>query len=261
MLYSDLMAGIEFQQNAAGLVVPEDWLQGRSMFGGLQAALAVQAMRQLTPQTLPLRTLQTTFMAPIPAGTVTAIAQVLRQGKNTYHVEARIQDGNQTQALCIGVFGAGRDSALSRTIAPPKLPQTDPKPFVFNQGTNPSFTQHFSAQWLRGDLPFSGSSDTTALVDVSMKDSSNASEAHLLAIADFIPPVALSLLTQPSPGSSLTWMIELLNNDWQDQPLSHWLVDAEMTAAGEGYTSQTATIYAPDGNAVALSRQSMVVFG
>lgn len=93
-----------------------------------------------------------------------------------------------------------------------------------------------------------------------MKESGTTSEAHLLAIADFIPPLALAKLAVPAAGSSLTWMLEILDTDFQQEPLQGWQVAAEMTAAGEGYTSQSAVIYAPSGKAVALSRQSMVVF-
>jgi hypothetical protein len=58
----------------------------------------------------------------------------------------------------------------------------------------------------------------------------------------------------------MTWMLEVLDT-FADQPLRGWRTDSEMTAARDGYTSQTTTVYAPDGRAVALSRQSMVVFG
>ena len=37
--------------------------------------------------------------------------------------------------------------------------------------------------------------------------------------------------------------------------------DAQLVAARDGYTSQAVTIYAPDGTALALSQQSMLVFG
>ena len=48
------------------LAIPDDWAQGRSVFGGLQAAFAVRAMRTLEPAA-PLRSLQVTFVAPIAA--------------------------------------------------------------------------------------------------------------------------------------------------------------------------------------------------
>jgi hypothetical protein len=38
-------------------------------------------------------------------------------------------------------------------------------------------------------------------------------------------------------------------------------VDAELVAARDGYTSQSVMLWAPDGTPVAISRQSMLVFG
>src|SRR4051812_26974438 len=98
---SVLAARIQSQQGAAALDVPEDWLQGRTLFGGLQAIVGVAAMRTLAPEA-PLRSLQVTFLAPVPGGPVRGVARILRSGKNTAHVEARIVDGDNTLAVMVG---------------------------------------------------------------------------------------------------------------------------------------------------------------
>jgi hypothetical protein len=124
----------------------------------------------------------------------------------------------------------------------------------------PQFTQHFDARWLQGDLPFTSSTKTTQVVEVGLKDDGVADEAQVIAFADFIPPVALSMLDQPAPGSSMTWMLELFA-DRRDLPLHGWRIDAQLQAAKDGYTSQQVMLWGPNGEPVALSRQSMVVFG
>ena len=63
------------------LDVAEDWRQGRAIFGGLQVALCVTAMRDLVPSGLPLRTVQATFLAPPAGSRVTARARVLRRAR------------------------------------------------------------------------------------------------------------------------------------------------------------------------------------
>ena len=101
--------------------IGESWLQGRSAFGGLQAALGVRAMRSLLPEQMPLRTLQTTFIAPLPAGEVRIEASLLRAGKSTVHVEARLFDGEQVASLIVGwveALGAGYLGGKSRDILP-----------------------------------------------------------------------------------------------------------------------------------------------
>ena len=258
--YSQLMASTRAEPGAATLQVPEEWMQGRTVFGGLQAAVALKAMRTLVPDT-PLRTLQGTFLAPVPGGAVTARARVLRQGKNAAHVEARIVDGDATLALLVGVFGTARASTVA--VLPSQVPVASVRPidFPFVKGVTPNFTQHFVVRYVKGLPPFTGDRDTRHVLEIGMRGDAAASEAHVLAIADFIPPVALSHLKTPSPGSTLTWMIEMMTDRVDGLPLSGWRVDAEMAAARDGYTSQSVMVWGPGGVPVATSRQSMVVFG
>ena len=71
------------------VIVPSDWLQGRTAFGGMQAAIAVRAMREALPadvRSLPLRAAQTTFIGPVPGRVeIHAQAVVLRVGRSTCH--------------------------------------------------------------------------------------------------------------------------------------------------------------------------------
>ncbi|GMV31713.1 MAG: hypothetical protein AMXMBFR59_38380 [Rhodanobacteraceae bacterium] len=261
MRLSDLIRSAVCDGNRLQIEVGDDWLQGRSVFGGLQAAVAVAAMRTLAPD-LPLRTLQMTFIAPVPAGTVRAVAAQLRSGKNTQHLQARIEDENgELLALVIGVFGSGRASRVQREPAIDRggdFRTASPLPFL--PGVTPNFMQHFNVTLRDGALPFANRPVQANRFALDLRDEGATTEWHLLAIADFVPPVALSWMDSVVPGSSLTWMLELLADDYATQPLSGWTVDADLVAARDGYTSQSTWIVAPDGRAVALSRQSMVVF-
>jgi len=255
---SELMASLQPGAGSADLdVVGEDWMQGRSAFGGLQAAVLLRAMRTLVAD-MPLRTLQMTFIAPVGAQGLQARARVLRSGKNTAHVEARFVAGDETLAIAIAVFGTRRDSIVRRDLAPAAALAAKSK-FPYIPGVVPSFMQHFDVTLLDGALPFSNTRIDRMNFQVGMHDSGRTSEAHLLAMADFVPPVALAWMATSVPASSLTWMLEVLD-DFTEQPLQGWRVDAQMVTARDGYTSQSTTIYAPDGRAIALSRQSMVVF-
>ncbi|APV48369.1 hypothetical protein BWI17_00905 [Betaproteobacteria bacterium GR16-43] len=260
--YSVLVSRIQARDGQAAVDVPEDWLQGRTLFGGLQAAIALAAMRTIAPA-WPLRSLQVTFLAPVPGGPVSANARVLRSGKNTTHVEGRIVDGDNTLALLVGVFGVGRDSAVKRPPRQPAAPVPRPGPAIELlrlPGIVPNFTQHFDARWLAGDLPFTGSTNPEHVIELAMRDSGNATEAHVVAMADFIPPIALSFLKERVAAASLTWMLEILAEDVSALPLAGWRVDARMEAAEAGYTSQSLVLWGPGGVPVALGRQTMVVF-
>jgi acyl-CoA thioesterase len=261
MRFSEVMQTVVRQGEQWTAEFGEDWLQGRSAFGGVQVALVVRALRDLVPATTPLRTVQVTFLAPVPAGRVEIQARVLREGKNTVQLEGRIVDGEQTLCLVIAVFGVARESTV-RVLPqqPPVDAGADVPVFPFIPGLTPAFTQHFSARWLRGDLPYSGGRKTTSTIELSLKDDGPVDETTIIAFADFIPPLALSMLSKPTPGSSLTWMLELLS-DRRDLPCEGWRVDAQLDAAIDGYTSQGIVLWGPSGEVMALGRQSMVVFG
>ncbi|MFL5322053.1 MAG: thioesterase family protein [Myxococcaceae bacterium] len=258
--FSRVLSTVRVEGDDVVATVPADWMQGRSVFGGLQLAVVLAAMRTKIPNA-PLRTLQTTFVAPVPAGELRVRARILRSGKNASHVEARIVDGENTLALVVGVFGVARDSVVSVTPVQQPVEEIEPFDLPFIEGVTPEFTQHFAVRWLQGSAPFTGSRSIRSVVRVGLKDEGMATEGHVVAIADFIPPLGLSHLESVAPGSTLTWMLEFLRERFDDLPLLGWRVDAELTAASGGYTNQSVMLWGPGGEPVALSRQTMVVFG
>lgn len=243
--------------------IADDWLQGRTAFGGLQTALAIRALRQQVPAGLPLRVAQTTFMAPVPAGPVRLDARILRTGKSTVHGECRIADGEQTLCLVVAIFGSSRPSALRLSPAPADIPMTDdPKrESRYVAGASPSFTQHFVMRWSRGDRLFSGTKQTFTAIHVRHRDPQPLDETHVIALADTVPSPGLSMLGKPAMASSLTWTLELLDHRFDYPHEAFWRMDTEVTAGGDGYLAQSAQLWTPDGRLAALSRQSVVVFG
>jgi acyl-coenzyme A thioesterase PaaI-like protein len=258
--FSVLLSRIQSGAGESLLDVPDDWVQGRTLFGGLQAVVGLAAMRSLAPDA-PLRSLQVTFLAPVPGGPVRSRAQILRSGKNATHVEARIVEGDKTLAIMVGVFGLPRPSAVTVRPEQPAVTPVNPIVLPWIPGVTPAFTQHFKARWIAGGPPWTGVSQPESVIELAMRDSGNATESHVLAMADFIPPIALSYLKTPVPAASLNWMLEMLSEDVGSLPLEGWRVDAQMTAAHNGYVNQSLLLWGPGGSPVALGRQTMVVFG
>lgn len=240
--------------------VSADWLQGRSAYGGIQAALAVEAMQPFSDG-LPLRTLQATLCAPVPEGRLRIETRMLRAGGNTRQVEARIVDGDAVLALFIGIFGRARASAVAHDFVQPDIGDGDGQLMPFAEGM-PAFLKQFSARILKGHFPGSGSPDTEHLYRISLHDTARrAGTSQLLAMSDFPPPVGLSWLKHFTPGSTMTWMLNFTGHPYDDQPLSDWVIDVRLDAAHDGYTQQTVTLFAPDGYAVLRGTQCMVIFG
>lgn len=261
MRFSEAMQSVSRHGDGWQATIGEDWLQGRSAFGGIQAALALRAMRELVSVDMPLRSLQTTFVAPVPPGTIAIHARILREGRSATQIEASLGDGEQTLCRLVGVFGSARPSAFNFQPEQPAVASNLSRELRYVEGQMPAFMQHFRARWLSGDLPFTGGDSRESVLQVSLRDEGTPDETHVLAFADFIPPIALGMFNQPTPGSSLTWMIELLRDRYDDLGLNDWRIDAQLIAARDGYTNQSLMLWGPNGEPVALSRQSMVVFG
>jgi hypothetical protein len=126
----------------------------------------------------------------------------------------------------------------------------------------PAFLENFRLRWLQGGPPGTGTPLSESIVLVDMPGETHASEEHVLAIADATPPIGLSMLKKRVPGSSLTWTIEMIKEGGlAELGLSGWRLDVDLAAAGSGYSSQGEIVWGPGGEAVAVSRQCMVVFG
>lgn len=261
MEFSQLLATLRLVDGRGEIIIPADWMQGRSAFGGLQAALLVQAMRSRVPDAPPLRTLQTSFIAPIPQDQPLHIeSQLLRRGRSAIQVEARLMLEQAVLCTAIGIFGSARTSVVEDAPRQRSVAATNGLEMPYIESLAPNFTRHFSMRWLEGGLPFSGIASAESVIALHHLDPAPTSEAHVVALADAVPPAALSLLKKPAPGSSLTWMLEFLDDHLAGQPQTGWRMDLTMIAARDGYTQQSALMWAPDGRAIALSRQTTVVF-
>ncbi len=263
MLFSQVLDSLARRDGGLTASAPADWMQGRSMFGGLQSAIALRAMREVVPADLPLRVLQTTFIAPV-VGPVGVASRVLRAGKGTTHAEARLVDGDQITTLVVGVFGRGRPSEaeVAPKLTPAPTGAEEPFEFPFVPGYSAAFAQHFKIRLLSGARPLSETKEAPKwLVELSSDDRAPTSESHAVAMADVIPPLAFAMLSKFAPGSSVTWTLEMLLDRFDALPPVGWHVQAEVRAGHNGYTSQSSTIFGPGGEPVALSHQSMVVFG
>lgn len=244
------------------VIIPSDWMQGRSAFGGLQAALLLRAMRRLIGDvSTPLRILQVNFIAPVPADKpIGCTVQILRRGRNTHQVEGRLRDGQSTLCFAIGVFGAPRPSLA--TFRPRQRPvvQKEDGTERYPWSETAEFFQHFSIRWLEGALPFSGAARAESIVMLAHRDPASTTEAHIVALADAVPLAALSLLKEPAARSSLAWTLEFFGVSIEGMPRTEWRMDSALLAASDGYAQQSALLWTPNGQPAALSRQTGVVF-
>jgi acyl-CoA thioesterase len=267
--FSNLAAQRQTLDAATRFKVTDDWLQGRTCYGGLISALAVIAMRDRAGATwasgVGLRALQTCFVGPVSPGVVDISVSVLRQGRNVCQVQAQVLQQGQVAAVLLGVFGADRPSALQ-----PRLPQRPaprheadslPAPPPRPHGA-PAFLEHFDMRWAEGSVPFSGGTGHTSCIHMRLKPaeaSSVPAELQIVLLADLSPTPVIGQLQAPGANSSVTWELQLRPVD-AGTPEGWWRADNESLMVDGGYVNQSARLWAPGGPLAAYGYQVVAVF-
>jgi acyl-CoA thioesterase len=263
MLLSEILASLQPASGGLSVTVSEDWSQGRATFGGLVAAVGNAAMRTLVPAERPLRSLQTTFVAPAAPGTWQVDTRVLRVGKTVTLTSCDIIDRGEIVATQVGVYGAARTSRASlrppAVNAPRRIDEI--REVSYKPGLSPAFLQHFAIRWAEGKPLFSGSANGPTKAFIRHRDPAPLSESSVVALIDCVPTPSLSMLTSPAHGSSLVWTLEFFEHRFDFPADAFWRIDTNLDAATDGYVNQTGVLNDPEGRPVALSRQLFAIFG
>lgn len=243
------------------MVIPAAWMQGRTTYGGLTAALCLDAAMPLAPG-MPIRSAQVAFVGPV-GGPVTCTPTLLRRGKNTVFVSVRMTGTEGVAAEAIFAFGTARASALRfENLPAPNVTAPDETPSYFTDTPNrPNFTRNFNMRMAAGTRPISGSDTGDVSIWMRHVDPAAPTDAvALLAIADAPPPAAMSMFTAPARVSSMTWMSEFLTDDITTK--DGWFLARHVAdMARDGYSSQAMTLWNSSGEPMMIGRQTIAVFG
>jgi hypothetical protein len=255
--YSSLVEGVR----ASGLAdIPGDWLQGRTTYGGLSAALCVESALHELEGLPPLRSAMFTFVGPA-GGEASFKTEVLRQGKSVtvVNVDMLSQGGLATRAtLC---FGAARASQLDTTsITRPRVAAPDDS-LTLPSRAGPGFSQHFDRRIAGGSTPLSGGGDPELLWWIRHRDpQAGGGAASLLALGDVLPPAAAVLYSDWAPISSMTWMVEFPEVAASPQD-GFWLCQSRAEVTAAGYSAQAMTLWGEGERPILIGRQTVAVFG
>jgi acyl-CoA thioesterase len=235
-------------------VVPDNWLQGRTAYGGLSAALALHAAMGADADLPPLRSGQIAFIGPL-SGEISVSATLLRRGRNAAFVQADVTGANGLGLRATFVFMAPIASQLDHAAGDVPgfaLPGRETKTYHGMAGV--PFTQNFEFVDQRDDL---GAAEWLRWIRLRQRDGLHPA-VELIAVADALPPAALKLIGGHAPLSSMTWQINLL-----DAPVTRdgwWLLRAVADHARSGNSSQRMQVWNADGAAVAEQTQSVAIF-
>ena len=238
--------------------IPIDWMQGRTTYGGLSAALALVAAQQLADDLPPLRSATVNFVGPL-AGDVEVRAKLLRRGRNASWISAEVVNEAGVGLTATFVFMGPVEAStlhlhevpLPANVIP--LDQAVPLP----ERAGPSFAPNFERRFAlpQGEIKLPEVCWWERLRDGAGLDPM----AALILLADALPPGVMPL-TGPAPVSSMTWLINLLtplpttDDGW-------YLLRAAGNYAEKGCSSQDMAIWNTRGEAVAVGMQSIAIFG
>ncbi len=262
MTFDELMALVS-ESDIQTLKFPDTWTQGRTAFGGLSCAFALQSMLLHCHDDRTLRSFSAQFVGPIaPDEPFTLSFTLLREGKNSSQYAATITQHDQICLTVQGLFAKDRDSIVEVPFAQMDNKQTPNAqqclPYV--KGVMPNFFQFVDLNLVEGGMPYSGTQCTDLSGWMRFKaQTHNYNWTHLIALIDSWPPSQLQVFPTPAPASSMSWHIECLH--LPTLAAGQWVgVDITTTAAHNGYAYEDAILYTESGAVIAQSKQTVALF-
>ena len=238
---------------------PDDWAQGRTAFGGVQAAAALTALRSRVPDR-PLRSASVQFIGP-SGSAVRAAVDVLREGRSVTHTRCDFVGDDGVVTTLNAAFGDSRRSVVD--VRPRReLPARDAALVMpYLPGITPAFTQHVELRWSEGGLPFTGSPTRHHAGWCRHRTEPGAADGALLGLLDAWPAPALQAFRGPAPASTVAWSAQLVAtpptvtvDDW------FFLEAKVLAAAADGFATIRAEMWSAEGALVAHMEQLVAVF-
>lgn len=261
----ELLATISEEGNRATFTVTEDWLQGRTIYGGLIVLLGQTLMARKVIGDRHLRSLNVVFAAPNAVGNITFVTDVLREGKSVTVIRSDIISNGAISTTLTGTYGAERQSKVYVPVKPLELghlstgaaKQLEPNDFL------PPYYSHFEIGVIGDNFPFTNSkiSSWSALVRYRGEEDSQMTMAHMLGLLDVLPTPAIAMLDGVYPASTLTWTVDILDEKTNFEMSDWWRIDMKVDACANGYSVYTAHVINPAGKVAAISRQVTAIFG
>ncbi len=239
--------------------IPVDWAQGRTAFGGLSAALLIEAVSQLAEvDGLPVRSVDAAFVGPVPAGPVVVAARLMRRGKYLTHASADLL-GTDGDALTTvhAVFADLRETSVRVSPEPPVIkPLEQCLDMSHLPGITPDFARNFAISFAEG-IPFTGSAEPRISGWCRHRTPATGAAA-VAALVDAWPGSVMPVLTTPAPASTVRWSLQfpgscdVTGDDW------FWY-ESDTVIADGGYSAMTARLWQGD-RLVSWSEQLLTVF-
>lgn len=255
-----LVATRRVDANRFSAELPEGWLQGRTVFGGITIGIGVDAAVQwMSDERMALRSINFALAAPTTHGPILIDVEEIRRGSKTAVLSIRLSQNSTSVATATMVLGQPRDAASTWQQQPqPHPPRFDDAKAIWREGgLAPEFVKNFEYRPTRG-LPFSGAEE--AIVEGWIgptKASGNHSAATIALLTDIWWPAGYATETGPRPIATIASTIQLypLVSLAQNEPVFHCGV---APVAESGYVTEFRELWTESGEVLATNQQTFV---
>ncbi|SDY38264.1 thioesterase family protein [Acinetobacter kyonggiensis] len=246
--------------------IPQGWLQGRTIYGGLVAGMMMQkALVTIADPAKRLLSTSVTFVGPVQERKARLTAEILRQGKSVTTIEVRLWQDDAVQSILIASFGTQRESSIQvkQERTAPIYPEPQSLAKLPQQAAMPQCYQQFDVCWAEGNYPCTASAKPDFGGWFRFNPTQHANDeltvAELMTLLDIWPPGVLPMFQTLAPASSLTWHVTYVH------PVQHQLYDwfkykVFTDYAAEGYSTEYAHLWDAENRLIAISRQTVTVF-
>ena len=261
MNFTGILAAAQLHGEGQGFsaTIPEEWKQGRTAYGGLSAALALEGAKRLVDDLPPLRSAQIAFVGPV-GGEVRVLPRLLRQGRNATWIAVEIVGESGVGLVATFVFMQALPSSVM--VQAPAFPDALINPneaAIADSELRPAFLRHnFETRYA---LPKMKNKRADVCLWVRLLEREGiASESEVMLIGDALPPAVVPVMQQRGPVSSMTWQINLLGVAAGTRDDGWWLLRSTADNAASGTSTQSMQLWNADGIAQATGTQSVAVF-
>ncbi len=236
--------------------VPEGWMQGRSLFGGLSAAAAASLASLKTDRKL--RTMQAQLVGPIVPGEISGECTIIRAGKTTSFIEVRLIQDKSLRALFVFVFVEKREGSVSISgpEKPDWLPPSEAIQIPYLDGLTPQFTQNVEFRFAYGGIAFQAFESPSTGGYVKFNNSKEILPPQQIALLDAWFPPIFPVLKKPVFGSTVTWTAHILADSL---PGLHQFKYDSIVADG-GFSTSVGHLWDSAGTYVGYTEQTVVIF-
>jgi len=259
MSVQSFLAPITGQTAAIDLPDAENWMQGRTLYGGASALIAyTHAIRAFTDLP-PLRAAQVGFVAPV-GGRVELQAEIVRQGRSVTQLRSELyQDG----ALALTAFFLFAEPRKPNALYPTRKPSDFPPPAEESEDVmsdkGPSFLRNNFE--IRRAQNVSGPGEPIVRRWARLKNRKELDPiSELILLGDVLPPGAMRAMQRQGPISSINWSFNLLETNPQTED-GWWVSENASQHANNGYSSERLRLWNSEGQQVIDGLQSVAIFG